>query len=358
MTRWCLPIVALVAVVALAWAAAESPPIYADKTRLLVYRDAQGKEHPVRTAADWAIRRAHILANMQVVMGPLPSADRKVPLDVRVTEEVPVGKAIRKKLTFATEAGDRLPAYLFLPTERPGKLPAMLCLHPTNRELGKGVSAGLGGKANRQYAVDLVERGYVTLAPDYVNMGEYKFNPYQNGYVSATMKAIWNHMRAIDLLQSLPEVDPERIGAIGHSLGGHNSIFVAAFDPRVKCVVSSCGFCSFPRYYGGNLQGWSHDGYMPRIRTEYGLKPEKMPFDFTEVVAALAPRPFLACAPVNDSNFDVQGVKDCINAAWPVYELLGASGKLSAIYPECGHDFPPEVQKVAYAWLDRWLKAK
>src|SRR4051794_26348270 len=117
-------------------------------------------------------------------------------------------------------------------------------------------------------------------------------------------------MRCVDLLRSLPEGDPGRVGAIGHSLGGHNAPFVAAFDGRVGCVVSSCGFCSFPTYFKGDLTGWSHDGYMPRIRTEYGLSPARVPFDFPEVVAALAPRPFLACAPVRDHNFDVRGVKD------------------------------------------------
>src|SRR5262249_32815573 len=147
------------------------------------------------------------------------------------------------------------------------------------------------------------------------NFGEYQFDPYKHGYASATMKGIWNHMRAVDLLQSLPEVDPNRIGVMGHSLGGPNSMFVAGFDERIKCIFSNCGFCSFPRYFHGNLAGWSHNGYMPRIRTMFELKPGKMPFDFMEIVAALAPRPFLASAPIHDDNFDVQGVKDCIAAA-------------------------------------------
>jgi pimeloyl-ACP methyl ester carboxylesterase len=189
-------------------------------------------------------------------------------------------------------------------------------------------------------------------------MGEYRFDPYAHGYASATMKGIWNHMRCVDFLRSLPEVDGERIGAIGHSLGGHNSMFLAVFDDRVKCVVSSCGFCSFPRYMKGDLTGWSHDGYMPRIRTEFGRDPAKMPFDFTEVVAALAPRPFLACAPVGDTNFDIQGVKDCLAAARPVYDLLGADDHLKAVHPECGHDFPQATRLAAYEWLDRWLRRR
>jgi hypothetical protein len=331
-------------------------PQYPDHSRLLIYRDAAGREHPIKSATDWQIRRKHILENMQRVMGPLPNVKNKVPLDVRVTEEIKTPKYTCRLLTFAADKSDRVPAYLFIPTNLKGKVPAVLGLHPTERKLGKKVVAGLGGKAHRQYAVELAERGYVTIAPDYINMGGYEYDPYKNGWDSATMKGIWNHMRAVDLLQSLPEVDPERIGAIGHSLGGHNSMFVAAFDERIGCVVSSCGFCSFPTYYKGNLAGWSHNGYMPKIRSVYGLDPKKMPFDFPEVVAALAPRAFLASAPVKDSNFDIQGVKDCIAAARPVYQLLGAKGRLSAIYPPCEHDFPDDARAMAYQWLDRWLK--
>jgi dienelactone hydrolase len=329
---------------------------YPDRTNLLVWRDEDGREHAIMKPADWLKRRAHILAGMQEVMGPLPAAERKVPLDVKVVEESKCEKYVRRKITFAVEKGDRVPAYLFLPTEAKGKLPAVLCLHPTSREFGKGIAAGLGGKPDRHYAVHLAERGYVTLAPDYLNMGEYKFDPYRAGYTSATMKGIWNHMRAVDLLCSLPEVDAERIGCIGHSLGGHNTMFTMAFDPRIKAGVSNCGFCSFPTYMKGNLKGWAHDGYMPRIRTAYELKPEKMPFDFPEVVAALAPRAFLAIAPTRDHNFDMDGVKDCIKAARPVYELLGAKAKLAELYPEGDHNFPDDSRKAAYEWLDRWLK--
>jgi dienelactone hydrolase len=293
---------------------------------------------------------------MQLVMGSLPGKDRIVPLDVQVGEERKTEKWVRKKLTFTPEKGDRMPAYLFLPLGTKGKVPAVLCLHQTNGKVGKEEPAGLGGNPNLHYALQLAERGYVTLALDYPNFGEYKFDPYRNGYQSATMKAVWNNVRAIDLLQALPEVDGEKIGCIGHSLGGHNTMFTAAFDTRIKAIVSNCGFNAFPKYYGGNLKGWSHNGYMPRIASAYDLKPERMPFDFPEVVAAFAPRPFLASAPTGDANFEVSGVRDCITAARPVYELLGAKEKLSANYPDCKHDFPPEVRKIAYEWLDRWLK--
>jgi len=332
-----------------------SPPFYPDHARVLVYRDAKGKEHPVQTKADWEKRRAHILANMQLVMGPLPDSSQKVPLDMQVLEEAKFPSFTRKKITFAVEKEDRAFAYLLIPHNLKSRAPAVLCLHQTI-EIGKAEPAGLGGSPNLHYAAHLAERGYVTLAPDYPNFGDYRFDPYANGYASATMKGIWNHMRAVDLLQSLPEVDGKRIGCIGHSLGGHNTMFLAAFDQRIKVMVSSCGFTAFPKYYQGDLTGWSHKGYMPRIESVYSKDPKKMPFDFPEIVAAFAPRPFLASAPVHDSNFEVSGVRECISAALPVYELLRAKERLKAIYPQCEHDFPEDARKIAYEWLDGWLK--
>lgn len=351
----------LLPAVCLLWAstaARAQASFYADKQDLLRYRDARGDMHPVKTAEQWQIRRKHILAGMEEVMGPLPSGP-KIALDVKIIARMEAADYTRLELTYASSPGNRVPAYLFLPKQQPtqgAKLPAVLCLHPTHRELGKGVPAGLGPKKDRAYAVHLVKRGYVTLAPDYVHSGGYSFDPYKNGFVSATMLGIWNHIRAVDLLQARPEVDPQRIGVIGHSLGGHNSMYVAAFDERIRCIVSNCGFCSFPTYMKGKLAGWSHQGYMPLLRTKYELDPKKVPFDFPEVVAALAPRAFLASAPIRDHNFEVEGVKECIRAAEPVYKLLGASEKLAANYPDCDHNFPPDVRDVAYRWLDRWLK--
>lgn len=334
---------------------AAEPPAYPDKQNLLIYRDADGTSYPVKTPDDWAKRRAHILAHAQSVMGPFP--DRKpVPLDVRIEEESEHPDHVRRKITLAGDDGDRIVAYLLLPKPLKKNHPAVVCLHPTHRELGAKTVIGEHPKSDRHYALHLVKRGYVTIAPDYVNMGEYRFHPYDNDYVSATMKGILNHMRCVDLLVSMPEVDAHHIGTIGHSLGGHNSIFLGVFDERIKCVISSCGFCSFPRYYGGNLTGWSHDGYMPRIKTEYDLDPEKMPFDFPELVAALAPRPFLAVAPEKDHNFDVEGVRDCVKSAALVYNLLGVKSHLRAIYPDAGHDFPDEARRTAYDWLDWHLK--
>jgi dienelactone hydrolase len=347
---------ALLLSISLALVALEPPaPRYPDKSKLLVWKDASGKAHVVKSREDWAKRRRHILDGMQEIMGPFPSDKEKVPIDVKYTMEVKTAKYTRKKLTFAVEKGDRVPAWLLIPVGLKAKAPAVLCLHQTIG-IGKDEPAGLGKSEELRYAHHLAERGYVTIAPDYPSFGEYPFDFTKSKFASGSMKAIWNNLRAVDLLVSLPEVDPQRLGVIGHSLGGHNAMFTAVFDTRLKAIVSNCGFTSFPRYYGGNLKGWTSARYMPRIATIHKNKPERMPFDFPEVVAALAPRAFLASSPLHDGNFEVSGVKDCIAAARPVYELLGVKDQLQANYPDCGHTFPPEVRKVAYTFLDRWLK--
>ncbi len=331
------------------------PPFYADKLDLMVWLDEDGGAHRVVTLEDWDRRRAHILANMQLVMGQHPGLERSVPLDMQVIEETPGEGFTLRKISFATEPGDRVPAWLLIPDGLDGNAPAMLCLHQTTA-IGKDEPAGRGGLDNLHYARELAQRGYVALAPDYPGYGDYKIDAYAMGYVAATMKGIWNHQRAVDLLASLPEVDPERIGCIGHSLGGHNSLFVAAFDELIKAVVTSCGFGSFAKYMGGDLTGWSHAGYMPRIASAYDCDPALMPFDFTEILGVIAPRAVFVNAPVADSNFDLSGVHDCLNAARPVYELYHASDSLASEHPDCGHDFPEAVREAAYSFLDRVLK--
>lgn len=330
-------------------------PVYPDHTKLMVVRNTSGGETPVKTRADWAVRRDHILGHLQEVMGPLPGAERRVPLDVRVVATFDETDYVRKKVTFATEPGDRVPAWLLVPKGRKGKGPGMLCLHQTV-SIGKDESVGLGGNPNLRYARELAGRGYVAIAPDYPGFGEYQVDAYALGYASASMKAIWNNMRAVDLLGSLDEVDGDRLGVIGHSLGGHNAIFTAAFDPRLKAVVSSCGFNRFPDYYGGNIAGWSHKGYMPRLKEVYGLDLGKVPFDFPELIGALAPRGFFTNSPTHDANFAVGGVRVCVKAAEPVYALLGAPERLKAVYPDAEHDFPAPQRAEAYAFLDSLLK--
>ncbi len=339
-------------------------PFYADRFDLLTYTDANGKQHQVKTPCYWQKRRAHIVANTEATLGKLPDAGSKVPLDVKVLEEVKMEKYTRKLISYAVDKTDRVQGYLLIPHGLKGKAPAMLCLHQTT-DMGKAEPAGLGGNENFRYAKELAQRGYVCLAPDYWPFGNYRqrpnYNPHDRGYDSAAIKGVWNHIRSIDLLETLPEVDSQRIGTIGFSLGGYNTAFLCVFEPRLKVAVSAGGFCSFADYaaspYGkGNLSGWSSDKHIRPIKTLYNDDPKQVPIDFPEMIAALAPRPFFICAPTEDHVFPMDSVINCANAAREVYQLLGAKDNLVIVHPKAKHSFPPEARKQAYAFIDKVLK--
>lgn len=347
--------------------AAAEEPVRLDRNDLLQYHDASGKVQPVTTPAAWQQRRAEILRGMQEVMGKLPSQERRVPLEVKVEEEVDTGKYVRRLITFQSEPESRTPAYLCIPKDVLAgecKAPAVLCLHPTDNKVGHKVVLGLGGRPGRQYAMELAERGYITLSPSYPHLANYWPNLARLGYVSGTMKAIWDNSRGLDLLASLPFVDDSQgFGAIGHSLGGHNAIYTAVFDTRITVVVSSCGFGSYLQYYDGAEhnwyfgKGWCQIRYMPRL-SNYRGKLEAIPFDFHELLGALAPRPLFVNAPLHDDNFRWKSVDKCAAAAYPVYELLGGKGNLKIKHPDCSHDFPKELREGAYKAIDSVLRSR
>jgi len=326
---------------------------------LLEYPDAGGTWHPVRTPADWARRRRAILDAVQTIMGPVPGAEKRCPLDVQVREEVDAGTYVRRAITYASEPGSRVPAYLLIPkrllSEPHATAPAILCLHPTDNTIGCKVVVGLGGKEHRQYAVELAERGFVTLAPAYPQLADYQPDLPGLGYVSGTMKAIWDNMRGLDLLDSLPFVQRGHYAAIGHSLGGHNSVYTAVFDERIKAVVSSCGLDSFADYKGGDITGWTSTRYMPRLAAFKGRSSET-PFDFDVLLAALAPRPVMISAPLHDANFLAASVDRITTAARAVYALHGAPDSLVVEHPDSEHDFPDAVREKAYAFLTKALQ--
>jgi dienelactone hydrolase len=338
-----------------------------ERENLLQYRSADGTVAVVRTAADWRERRAEILAGAQTVMGKLPDAGRRAPLEVKIECEMDCGSYVRREITYTAEPGVRVPAFLLLPKAvRDGQAqrPGVLALMPTNNTEGNRPVVGLGGanaRPGRNYGAELAERGFVVLVPPYPHLADYKPDLRGLGYASGTMKAIWDNIRALDVLAATPGVSPRGFGAIGHSLGGHNSIYTAVFDERIKAVVSSCGFDSFLDYYREKQavvwrpgQGWTQERYMPALAA-YAGRLHEIPFDFHELIGALAPRAFLAIAPIGDSNYKWQSVDRVMAAARPVYALHGVEKRLAVEHPECAHDFPGPMREKAYAWLERFL---
>jgi dienelactone hydrolase len=335
---------------------AQSPSNRLDHSKLLFYRDADGSVQPVKAIADWQKRKTAILVAMQEVMGPLPGKERRCPLDVKVEDEADCGKYVRRLISYASEPGQRVPAYLLVPKialgDKAKPVPAVLSLHPTHAQ-GFKVTVGLADDANSEYGRELAERGYVVLATPYPLLSNYQPDTRKLGYQSGTMKAIWDNIRGLDLLDALPNVKKGSYAAIGHSLGGHNSVYTAAFDDRVKVVVSSCGLDSYRDYMGGNIKGWTSDRYMPKL-LDYRLAD--IPFDFHEILGAIAPRTVFISAPIGDSNFRWKSVDALAKSAGEVFALYGAEKNLRVEHPEVKHVFSREMRDEAYRVIDGILK--
>ncbi len=330
---------------------------------LLTITTTDSEPEAVTNLGEWEVSKESVRDSMQKVMGKLPSRDGlPAPILTYLDTLVEVNFT---KYTVSYESFKNITGYafLYLPhklTQK--KLPGMLVLHSTG-DPGKRIVDGQTSLENRAVARELAERGYVAIAPDYPSYGDLIDHDFSSdGFESGTLLGIWNHMRSVDILQDLPMVDPERIGVIGHSLGGHNALFVAAFDDRIKAVVSSCGWTPFDFYnigeeaakrYGGRLGPWAQDRYMPAIKN---YMPDKnIPFDFPDIIASLAPRAFFSNSPTGDGNFNIKGVKAGIKIVEPVYKYLGVQENLQVRYPEAGHDFPLETRTEAYSFLDEHL---
>ena len=136
------------------------PLLYPEHSDLSYSLDSNGYPRPILTPADWQVRRQHVLAHMQSVLGKLPDRSKLLPLNVQILEEIPIGataqaiQVMRQKIEYQTEANNSVRAYLFKPAINAKKLPAVLCLHQTVG-IGKQEPAGLGGSPNLHYALHL-----------------------------------------------------------------------------------------------------------------------------------------------------------------------------------------------------------
>ncbi|HLS28692.1 MAG TPA: alpha/beta fold hydrolase, partial [Opitutales bacterium] len=313
----------------------------------------------------WEAKAAEIREIWVDYIGGIPE---RVPVEFEILETSSEKDHDRIKLVFQTVHDDQIPAYLLLPKgiEDSGqKYPAILALHPTNAE-GKDSIATPWSRPNRQYAFELVSRGYVVLAPDAMTSGDRIFEnerhfrsaPFYEKHPewSTVAKNIVDHMQAVDLLESLPYVDSNRIGTIGHSFGGYNAYFLTSIDPRIAVAVSSCGFNPFtgssnPQHWG--IRNWYT--HLPRFSED--MENNRAPFDFHEIAALTAPRPFLNYSTQQDHIFpDWRPIAESMADLHKLYSLFDANDRFRSILTSGGHDFPPDIREIAYDFLDQWLK--
>lgn len=321
-------------------------------------------------AESWPRVRERILEGYWKVFGRMPG--EKVPLDPQVVSEEDCGSYRRRKVSLQVQPGDRMPAYLLIPKGLKGRAPAIVCFYGTTGGAGKETTVGLSGPKpgtppakNRAFAIDMVEAGFVAFAADYLRDGE-RIKPGKRPYDTAEFyekfpdwsihgKDAWDTGRAIDYLETLDFVDAGKVGMVGHSYGGHSTIFTAAVEPRIKAAWANGPVSEFIHYgmHWAAPKGGGASQSLPAMRP-YVLDPAvPAPVAFYEVTALIAPRPLVVGQaagerrPLDEESF--AAVKE-------VYQALGAADRVRYLWYPGDHDFPPHVRREAADFFRRWLR--
>ncbi len=290
----------------------------------------------------------------------------KPPLDLKTHESVTVdGVYTRRLISYNVESDERAHAYLGIPLDLKGRAPGIVALHGTYKQ-GKERAAGLIDSPDKAYLDHLARRGYVVIAPDHFVAG-HRIPPeghYETGRFykkhpewTAVGKFTYEHSIAIDVLQTLKEVDADRIGALGHSLGGHGTYFLAAYDRRIKASACNCGGAFFR--HNPRVEAWARDHwyvYIKHIRPAL-LAGNLPPIDMHEIIALIAPRAFLELSGLNDGNPLTQRQRVLMNMKiMDVYALEKAPQNFAFYVHGQGHSVPHDSRALMYAWMDKHLK--
>jgi dienelactone hydrolase len=319
----------------------------------------------VSNSDDWEARKKVLRQRyLHLIRDQFKPAKPK--LGLMIHEEVVVDDTYTRKLvSYNVETDERAHAYLGMPLKQEDKLPAIVALHGTYPR-GKSRAAGLVDNPDKAYLDHLCRRGYIVIAPEHFVSGHRipPEGPYETKRFyekhpkwTAVGKFTYEHSIAIDVLQSLQEVDEANIGALGHSLGGHGTFFLAAYDERIKASASNCGG-TFLRH-NPLVEAWSRNHwyiYLKPLRP--GLLRGELPdIDFHEIMSLIAPRAFLDVSGLNDGEKLTQRQRVLMNLKlMEVWELEKAAKNFAFFAHGRGHSIKHESRELIYAWMDTHLK--
>ena len=309
----------------------------------------------IATLEDWTSRREEYRRQLREMLGldPLPE---RTPLEAVVTGTVDHPEFTVENLHLQSRPGLYVTGNLYLPKETDGPSPAVLYVCGHGRVKKDGIS--YGNKTNYQHhGAWLARHGYVCLTIDTIQLGEIEglhHGTYREkmwwwhsrGYTPAGVEA-WNCIRALDYLQSRPEVDGERLGVTGRSGGGAYSWWIAALDERIKVAIPVAGITSLQNHVVDDcIEG--HCDCMFMVNSHR--------WDFPLLAALVAPRPLLISNTDKDRIFPLDGVYDVYVKTRRIYQLYGATDRLGLHITEGPHQDTQELRVHAFVWLDRFLK--
>jgi len=309
--------------------------------------------HPTDAAA-WDRYKPELKRQLAEMLGLDPMPER-TPLQPVVTGRIVKDDYVVENLHFQSMPGLYVTGNFYLPKEPVGEVPAILyvCGHAHVKE--NGVSFG-NKTAYQHHGIWYARHGFACLTIDTIQLGEiegihhgtYRENRWwwnSRGYTSAGVEA-WNGIRALDYLQSRPEVDGGRLGITGRSGGGVYSWWVGALDERVKAVVPVAGITDLRNYViDGAVEGHCDCMFMVnRYRWDYPL-----------IASLIAPRALLISNSDKDSIFPLDGVVRTHRQVRDVYDLLGAGDRLGLLITEGPHKDTQDLQVPSFRWFQRWL---
>jgi cephalosporin-C deacetylase-like acetyl esterase len=320
------------------------------------------KLRAIGSEADFQIWQASNRKKFLELIGGLPG--ERAPLNARIMGEFRREGYTVRKVVFESLPEYYVTANLYIPHTGPGPFPAVLapCGHSVN------------GKAYDTYQhlfIGLARRGYVVLTYDPMGQGEryqyYDFLHHEiflkgtdNQHAMAGLQEtllgqnlarymIWDGIRALDYLVSLPEVDASHVGMTGSSGGGTLTAYVSMLDPRVK-VASIVTFVTSLRK---KIQARALDVEADPEQDIPGLLSSGL--DNSEFVSMIAPRPVMMGAATRDF-LPIEGTRQAFAELQELYRKLGVPERLKMAEFDHRHMYSQPLREATYAWFDHWLK--
>lgn len=314
----------------------------------------------------WERQRKEVQAQLWELLGNLPPRPR--PAAVKTLSRVDRGDYFLEKFQFDNGAGAIVPGYLLLPKNVPGKAPAILYCHWHGGQYDIGKEEIFRTNATPVAAgPEWVQRGYAVIAVDAYCFGERNGQGPGGssekggaGEMTASKFNLWlgrslwgmivrDDLIALDYLSSRPEIDPQRIGVTGISMGATRTWWAMAMDGRLKAGVAVCCLTRYQNLIAHESLS-SHGIY-------YFVPGLLRHFDTEAVVALCAPRPLLFLSGETDAGSPVDGIRVIEEKAKRAYRLYRAEQSFqSIIYPGVGHQYTPDMWRRTMAWMDAALK--
>ncbi|HEU0010306.1 MAG TPA: CocE/NonD family hydrolase, partial [Verrucomicrobiae bacterium] len=309
----------------------------------------------VRTLDDWQRRCEEYRARLfeMLSLAPLPA---RGDLRAAVTGRVERDSCVVENVHFQSLPGLYVTANLYVPKNLARPAPTILYLSGHGPVISNGVSFG-NKVAYQHHGAWFARHGYACLIVDSLQLGEilglhhgtYREGLWwwnSRGYTPAGVEA-WNCVRALDYLETRPEVDKTRFGVTGRSGGGAYSWWIAALDDRIKAAAPVAGITDLHNHVvDGTVEG--HCDCMFTVNT--------WRWDYPQVAALVAPRPLLIVNTDADSIFPLDGVQRLHAMIRRIYALHRAADKLGLVIGPGPHKDTQDLQVPVLRWFNRHLR--